>query len=98
LNNLFSEAGFADIAVYARGNEVTVACYKVNALILPLLLPQGKGVLTGLTLRFVGLLLSPLFLFLLVVAHVSLRGMGGDDCLGYTLTARKAGNSAINMG
>lgn len=92
LHNLFSEAGFVDIAVYARGNAVTVACYKVNALILPLLLPQGKGALTGLMLRLAGLILSPVFLVSLVIAHISLRGSGGDDCLGYTLTARKAGS------
>jgi SAM-dependent methyltransferase len=90
LHNLFSETGFVEIAVYARGNAMTVACYKVNALILPLLLPQGKGALTRLMLRFVGLLLSPLLFTLLVIAHISLRGSGGDDCLGYTLTARKA--------
>lgn len=91
LNDLFSAAGFVDIAVYARGNEVTVACYKVNALILPLLLPQGKGPIASAVLRVIGLLLSPLLLVLLVIAHVSLRGSGGDDCLGYTLLARKAG-------
>jgi SAM-dependent methyltransferase len=92
LHDLFSEAGFIDVAVYARGNEVTVACYKVNALILPLLMPQGKGPLASLMLRLIGLLLSPIFLTLLAIAHISLRGSGGDDCLGYTLTARKSGN------
>jgi SAM-dependent methyltransferase len=89
LKDLFSQAGFVEVAVYARGNEVTVACYKVNALILPLLMPQGKGTMTSILLRLIGLLLSPLFLILLVVAHISLRGPGGDDCLGYTLMARK---------
>jgi SAM-dependent methyltransferase len=35
-------AGFRDIAVYARGNAATVACYKVMALIAPLLFARGQ--------------------------------------------------------
>ncbi|HEX4229216.1 MAG TPA: class I SAM-dependent methyltransferase [Bryobacteraceae bacterium] len=92
LNNLFSEAGFMDIAVYARGNALTVACYKLNALILPLLMPQGKGFAASLLLRLAGFLVSPIFLLSLLIAHLSLRGLGGDDCLGYTLIARKTRN------
>ena len=42
LERLLAGAGLADVRVYARGNAVTVACYKVMALILRLVLPQGK--------------------------------------------------------
>ena len=42
LKRLLTAAGFCNIAVFARGNEVTVACYKLIALLLPLLLPQNK--------------------------------------------------------
>lgn len=44
LQRLLNAAGFGDLAVYARGNEVTVACYKVMSLLLPLLFassPRG---------------------------------------------------------
>lgn len=90
LQHLLQGAGFTDTAVYARGNEVTVACYKVNALILALLMPQGRGVLTSLGLRILGLPLVPLFLLLGFIGNLSLMGRGGDDCLGYTALARKA--------
>ena len=43
LERLLSAAGFRDAAIYARGNSLTVACYKAMALMLPLLLPQQQG-------------------------------------------------------
>lgn len=90
LSRLLGAAGFRDIAVYARGNETTVACYKAMALLLPLLMPQGPGALRATALRCVGVVLSPLLVLLAVIGQLSLRGRGGDDCLGYTCTARKA--------
>lgn len=89
LKQVLESAGFMDIAVYARGNEVTVACYKVNALILPLLLPQNAKLLKGILMRLSGMLLMPLLLLLAFIANLSLRGKGGDDCLGYTIIALK---------
>jgi SAM-dependent methyltransferase len=89
LQKLLTEAGFTDVAVFARGNALTVACYKVMALCLPLLLPQTNQPLRALFLRLLGLLCLPLFLPLAVVANLSLRGEGGDDCLGYTVLARR---------
>jgi hypothetical protein len=38
-----------------------------------------------------GLSLSPLAAMLALVAQISLRGEGGDDCLGYTVIARPPG-------
>ena len=84
---LLGEAGFTDIAVYARGNQYTVASYKVMALILPLLFPQKTGTLAAVARRMVGVVLLPLLVLLACIAHLSLRGNGGDDCLGYTVTA-----------
>jgi SAM-dependent methyltransferase len=88
LRYLLEETGFMDIVVYARGNAVTVACYKAMALILPLLFPQQSGISGGLVRRIAGIVLSPLLLSLALIANLSLLGPGGDDCLGYTAMAR----------
>lgn len=91
LAHLLAETGFEDVRVYARGNEVTVACYKLMALILPLLAPQGKNAVMGVILRFFGILLLPVFAILAAIGNISLHGKGGDDCLGYTVKAQRAG-------
>jgi hypothetical protein len=77
--------------VYARGNAYTVACYKVMTLLLLLLMPQAVSKFSGVLLRLVGLVSLPLFVLLALVANLSLRGSGGDDCLGYTVLAVRAG-------
>jgi SAM-dependent methyltransferase len=87
---LLSAAGFDDIAVYARGNAVTVAMYKCLALLAALLLPQTESTAKNLALRLCGLPLVPLFVAFAAVGNASLRSAGGDDCLGYTVTARNA--------
>ena len=89
LRNLLMEAGFGNVAVYARGNEITVACYKLMALILPFLFPQGKRIGTRLIIQLIGLILFPVFVFFAAVGNLSLKGQGGDDCLGYTAMAKK---------
>jgi SAM-dependent methyltransferase len=89
LNRLLADAGFADRAVYARGNPVTVAAYKCMALLLPLLLPQRRALPLSILLRLMALPFIPPFVLLAVVANLSLCGRGGDDCLGYTVLARK---------
>ncbi len=88
LKMLMEAAGFARVEVYARGNEVTVACYKAMALILPLLFPQGEGRVKAIALRLVGILFVPLFLLLAACGNLSLRCSGGDDCIGYTVAAQ----------
>lgn len=85
LRNLLQDAGFDDIVVHARGNELTVACAKFIALALPLLFPAEGGfgparVASTLTLPFVAVLA--------MIAQATLRRDGGDDCLGWTATAR----------
>jgi len=93
LAHLLAEAGFDKVQVYARGNQVTVACYKLMALILPLLAPQGKNALLGVILRLFGVLLLPAFAILAVIGNISLHGKGGDDCLGYTVKAQRMGKA-----
>ncbi len=54
LTLLLKDAGFRDVSVYSRGNAFTVACYKVMALLLPLLLPQGRSRTAAVFLAFWG--------------------------------------------
>lgn len=90
LNLLLDRAGFDEVGVYARGNSLTVACYKNMALFLPLLFPQSGSPLKRLIKRLGGLIVSPLFVLLALTGNVSLGGRGRDDCLGYTVLARRA--------
>ena len=87
LRMLLERAGFTDVVVNGRGNETTVACYKVMALLLPLVLPQDVD--GSPRIRPVGLLVFPLVLALATIANVSLGRPAGDDCLGYTVYARR---------
>jgi SAM-dependent methyltransferase len=87
LKHLLEDAGFRSVHVWARGNAVTVACYKAMALCLPLLFPQRSTRAKSLFLRIAGAPLLPIFALLAVVANASLREEGGDDCLGYTVLA-----------
>lgn len=89
LDHLLRQSGFENVQVYARGNTLTVACYKNMALILRLAMPQTRSGLKAAALRLVSLPLLPLLPVLAAVAHLSLRGHGGDDCLGYTASASK---------
>lgn len=89
LDILLRQAGFEEVRVNARGNPVTVACYKAMALILILLLnPTGSRWARSVR-QFLGLLMLPILLLLGLAGTLSLRSDWGDDCLGYTFTARK---------
>ena len=89
LSHLLQKAGFRDVVVWARGNTLTVACYKVMALLLPLLFPQRAGKLGRWLIRLLALPAVPFFVGLALVANLSLRARGGDDCLGFTVTAER---------
>ena len=95
LERLLVSAGFTNVRVYARGNALTVACYKLMALILRLAMPQNASLPARGLMQLAALPLAPVLLLLAVVAHMSLRGQGGDDCLGYTVLAEKASKSSI---
>jgi SAM-dependent methyltransferase len=87
LNNLLTDARFDEIRVTARGDETTVAVYKLMALMLPGLFPPEGGFGPKRILAF---LLLPLIFLLAMIGQVSLRGEGGVDCLGWTTTASAA--------
>jgi SAM-dependent methyltransferase len=81
LEMLMVRAGFEDVRIDARGTDAAVACTKVLGVCYrigrarPVLLP----------------VLGPVIACALALAHLSLRfGWGSpDDCLGYTVTARR---------
>src|ERR1700761_1592402 len=89
LNYLLTETGFCRARVYARGNALTVACYKLMTLMLLLLMPQtlSRGYRT--ILQICGVLISPLFVLVASIANLSMGGAGGDDCLGFTVLATR---------
>ncbi len=89
LRRVLSDAGFKEIAVFARGNAVTVACYKVMALLLRLVMPQSESTWTRITLRALGILTLPILAVLALIANLSFLFDGGDDCLGYTVIAHR---------
>ena len=89
LERLMKRAGFVQPRIYARGNSFTVACYKAMALMLRLVWPQHRSFVKAVAYRAAGLPLLPLSVLLAALANVSLRGDGGDDCLGYTALAVK---------
>lgn len=82
LARLLGAAGFEQINVHARGNPLTVACYKAMA--LPLMMTSQNN----LAKRGLGVLLLPLVAVVATIANLSMRSDWGDDCLGYTATAR----------
>jgi SAM-dependent methyltransferase len=84
LLNLLQAAGFGDVVVHARGNEVTVACYKLMSLAFSALAPPEGGITLG---RIGAFLALPLVAAVALVAHASMRRDGGVDCLGWTATA-----------
>jgi SAM-dependent methyltransferase len=89
LERLLSAAGFTGISVFARGNAVTVACYKVMALLLRLVMPQTQSLWKRLVLVALGVVMLPVLAVLALFANLSLYFEGGDDCLGYTVIAQR---------
>jgi SAM-dependent methyltransferase len=86
LNHLLRQAGFTSIGVYARGNALTVACYKSMALFLPTLFPQSPSP-GRQAMRVLAFPSVPVVALLALIARFSLEFDGGDDCLGYTVVA-----------
>jgi hypothetical protein len=84
---LLTRGGFSDVAVYQRGNPVTVAAYKTMALLLPILMPQTSHVALRLALLVPAVLAAPVVAALAAIAQLSLAFDYGDDCLGYTVLA-----------
>lgn len=92
LKYLFNKNGFIDINITERGNNYTVVFNKILCIVYGLFFPQSKAALL-LTIP-VALMLLPCGFIFFITAHVSLMfKMGGDDPLGYALTAKKPINS-----
>jgi SAM-dependent methyltransferase len=89
LDYLLRLCGFTETRVYARGNAGTVACYKTMAIILPLLMPQGSTPLVRWMRRLLAAPFIPLVMILAATGTLTLGGRGGDDCLGYTVLAKR---------
>lgn len=94
---LLDRAGFTDVRVYQRGNPITVAAYKAMALLLPIIMPQTNRIVPRVALLLPGLLAAPVLACLAGIAQLSLAFDYGDDCLGYTLVASKAGEPAQSL-
>ena len=86
---LLGEAGFIKVRVYARGNQLTVSCYKTMAFIYSLLHPLSSNFFFEWFCRLTGFLALPLFLVNAVLANLTLGQEGSVDCLGYTVIADK---------
>jgi len=90
LDRLLTQAGFEAVTVHARGNALTVACYKLMALFLPFLFPRTSNPVSRVALRLLGVLCVPSLALLALLGWLSLRWPGGDDCLGYTVLAERS--------
>lgn len=88
LRLLLERAGFTDVVVYGRGNERTVACYKLLSLLLGSAFPQERP--GSPRMRPLAVLALPLIVILAAIGNRSLRLPPGDDCLGYTVFATRA--------
>lgn len=84
LERLLREAGFQEVEVRPRGSDLTVAAYKNISVWFRWLRSGPAGMLAGI-------LFAPLALPVLAWGALSLRSSLGspDDCLGYTVTARR---------
>ncbi|BDQ37228.1 hypothetical protein SYK_15880 [Pseudodesulfovibrio nedwellii] len=86
LRLLLEEAGFENIEIKERGDDITVAGYKVVSVFYRLLLGSWPE-------KFCGCLLAPIAGLCLVIGQIGFRKPIGsrDDCLGYSVTAVKKG-------
>jgi SAM-dependent methyltransferase len=89
LKNLLETNGFEHIAIFARGNALTVACYKTMALFLPLLFGRPANAVWLVPSRLLGIVCLPLVLALAMLGNLSQLSKGGNDCLGYTVLSER---------
>ncbi len=89
LQRMLADAGFADVAVAPRGNDITVAAFKAAAV-------GFRWAYCGAIGKALFLLTLPLTILALCVAHAAtaLRCGSDDDCLGYSVSARRPDASA----
>lgn len=90
LDNALRRAGFTNVAVYGRGNTLTIACYKGMAFCYSLLSPtEGTGKPLAWLSRCAGVVGIPAMVTLAAAANVSLRWPGNVDFLGFTVSVEK---------
>jgi SAM-dependent methyltransferase len=89
LDFLLTKAGFVNNRVYARGNLLTVVCYKIMALIYSVLHPQKSNFVFESSSRLIGVLFIPVFLLFAIIGNLTKFKDGTTDCLGYTVLARR---------
>lgn len=82
LQRIFTETGFQQIQIIPRGNDLTVAAYKV----IGVLYRWGQANWWDKIIAFFCL---PIGVIALIIGHLSMYFNWGspDDCLGYTITA-----------
>jgi SAM-dependent methyltransferase len=85
LAHLLSQAGFTRVAVYARGNPLTVASQKALALMLPPILDPRGSLLLRWIQRICTIPLIPIVALIALIGRASLARDWGEDCLGYTI-------------
>jgi SAM-dependent methyltransferase len=93
LDKLLKKSGFTNVQVYARGNPLTVACYKTMAFIFILVFPAGSNFIFNLLSRFLGFLSLPFLFATALVANFTLWKDGRVDCLGFTVLAERFSKS-----
>lgn len=89
LDLLLTQAGFIHNRVYARGNQLTVVCYKIISFIFSLLTPQKSNFAFENTCRLLGILLLPFFVTFAIIGNLTKAKSGIVDCLGFTVLAEK---------
>ena len=89
LQRMLADAGFVDVTVAPRGNDITVAAYKAAAV-------SFRWAYGGAIGKALFLLTLPLTILVLCLAHAAtaLRCGSDDDCLGYSVFARRPTASA----
>jgi SAM-dependent methyltransferase len=87
LDLLLTQAGFFNNRIYARGNQLTVVCYKIITFIFSLLTPQKSNFVFENICRLVGFFSLPIFITFAVIGNLTKGKSGIVDCLGFTVLA-----------
>ena len=89
LDRLLDDAGFKNRRIYARGNALTVLCYKALSLFLPLLVANSSGRTKSILWKTLGITFFPFTVLAALIGNLTLMTQGGNDCLGYTVLAER---------
>lgn len=92
IRKLLENAGFKNIVIANRGNDITVVIYKLNTIFYRVMLGKiNNHALRILNFGFFAALFSIPLIFLTIIGHLSilLRIGSPDDCLGYTVYCKK---------